>query len=342
MFRPVILLPEEPLQLSLSTVLTHELAHLKRGDHWWNLVSQSMFAILFFQPLLRLLVRRLEIAAEEVCDDHVVNFGGNRIHYADGLVALAEQSTHSLVSIGVPLVTLRSLLARRVRRILDRQGPASLRIGRPAVCGVLCAGLLITVIGGFFAPRSDADASVADSSADENDAANKRDDASGKIANNAVKPLDEWLRGSGKDLQLCLHGEVVDADGRPATSLQVACTMTGTMSGQPPKASVDGNRFKVWMPVNPSYWAVWLRASSGNSDRVAYVRLNKYQLREAAFGGLKLTLQSPTRQVDIKVTDQGQPVSGATVNADLGFGIELRSTTGANGIARLAFYRSRN
>ena len=137
MFRPVILLPEEPLQLSLSTVLTHELAHLKRGDHWWNLVSQSMFAILFFQPLLRLLVRRLEIAAEEVCDDHVVNFGGNRIHYADGLVALAEQSTHSLVSIGVPLVTLRSLLARRVRRILDRQGPASLRIGRPAVCGVL-------------------------------------------------------------------------------------------------------------------------------------------------------------------------------------------------------------
>ena len=70
-------------------------------------------------------------------------------------------------------------------------------------------------MGGFFAPRSDADASVADSSADENDAANKRDDASGKIANNAVKPLDEWLRGSGKDLEICLRGEALDSDGQP-------------------------------------------------------------------------------------------------------------------------------
>jgi len=188
-FRPVILLPEEPLRLSLSAVLTHELAHLKRGDHRWNLAAQTMLAILFFQPLLRWLVRRLEIAAEEVCDDHVVNLGVDRTRYADGLVALAEQSTRSLVSIGVPLVTLRSLLARRVQRILDHRGRPSLNIDRPAICAVLFVGLLVTALGGLVSPNGDASTSAAVASADDDDSANTKQNAAPKprngIENNA-------------------------------------------------------------------------------------------------------------------------------------------------------------
>ena len=74
---------------------------------------------------------------------------------------------------------------------------------------------------------------------------------------------------------------------------------------------------------------------------VSPMRFNSYELRQAAIDGVKLTLESPTRQVDIKVTDQGQPVSGATVNAQLGFGIELRSTTGTDGIGRSHSCRSK-
>jgi len=153
----------------------------------------------------------------------------------------------------------------------------------------------------------------------------------------AEQPSEEWLRGSSKDLQLCLHGEVVDSDGRPATGLQVAGNMNASISDQSLNASIDRNKFKLWIPVNQTRLGfVWLRASSADSDRVAYVKFNNYRLRQAAIDGLKLTLQSPTRQVAVKVTDQGQPVSGATVNADLGYGMELRSTTDAKGIARLA------
>jgi hypothetical protein len=154
---------------------------------------------------------------------------------------------------------------------------------------------------------------------------------------NAERPSDEWLRGSGEDLQLCLHGKVVDSDGQPATGVQVIANMNSTIADRPLPASVEGHRFRLWIPVNQPHWySVWLRASSTSDDRVAYAKFNAYQLRQAAIDGVKLTLQSPTRHVDIKVLSEGQPVAGATVKAELGFGIELRSTTGANGIARLA------
>ncbi len=148
---------------------------------------------------------------------------------------------------------------------------------------------------------------------------------------------NDWLRGSGENLELCLHGEVFESDGRPATDLQLTGNVNATLSDQPLKPSIDGHRFRLWIPVNQPHWySIWLRASSANSDRVAYKTLNEFRLRQAAIDGLKLTLESPSRQVDIKVIDQRQPVSGAEVKAELGFGIELRATTGANGIARLA------
>jgi hypothetical protein len=150
------------------------------------------------------------------------------------------------------------------------------------------------------------------------------------------QPVD-WLRGSGQDLQLCLRGEVLNPDGRPATNTEVVCGLNAMIRSQPLKASIDGQRFELWIPVNrPRPYSLWLKASSADSDYVAYRTFNAYQLRQAAIDGLKLALQPPTRQVKITVTDQGRPVPGAQVKAQLGFGIELRSTTDVDGIARLA------
>ena len=79
---------------------------------------------------------------------------------------------------------------------------------------------------------------------------------------------------------------------------------------------------------------MWLKAASASNDHVAYKTFNKYELRQAAIDGLKLTLQAPTRHVDVKVIDKGQPVAGAKVKAEIGFGADLQSNTNANGIAR--------
>ena len=159
----------------------------------------------------------------------------------------------------------------------------------------------------------------------------------------ADQPPEDWLRGSDKDLQLCLHGEVFDSDGQPAVDLRLTGKMNASVAGELLKPSIDGHRFKLWIPVNQPYWySLCLRATSANGDRAACEALHAYDLRQAAINGIKLTLQTPTRHINVKVTDQGQPVSGAIVKAEPGFGIELRSTTNAEGIARFDLLSQQN
>jgi hypothetical protein len=151
----------------------------------------------------------------------------------------------------------------------------------------------------------------------------------------ADPPAAEWLRGSGKDLQICLKGEVVDADGQPATGVKLAGSMNSTASKVQLAPSVDGHRFKIWIPANKPHWySMWLKAASANNDHVAYKTLGEYELRQAAIDGIKLTLQAPTRHVSVKVIHKGRPVAGAKVKAEIRFGADLQSTTNADGVAR--------
>jgi beta-lactamase regulating signal transducer with metallopeptidase domain len=120
---PVILLPENSamLQSGRQQILLHELAHLRRGDHLWLMLCRLVMAILFFQPLLGILVRRLEQAADEACDDMVIDRLPNRHSYANLLVHLAKQQLGRTpeLTYGLGVVTLRSGLGQRVKRILD-------------------------------------------------------------------------------------------------------------------------------------------------------------------------------------------------------------------------------
>ncbi|MEX2168729.1 MAG: thioredoxin family protein [Pirellulales bacterium] len=152
----------------------------------------------------------------------------------------------------------------------------------------------------------------------------------------AEQAANDWLRGSGQDLQICLRGEVFESDGQSASDFQITCGMNS--SGQAPqlKPTIDGHNFEVWIPVNDATWSsLWLKAASARSNHVAYKKLGAYELRQAAIDRIKLTLRSPSRHVKVKVTDEGQPVNGAMVKADLGFGVESRSQTDSNGIARI-------
>jgi len=147
--RPVILLPEIDLGLSTRDVLIHELAHWVRCDCHWNLLRLLTLAAFFFQPLLWMLSRRLEMAAEEVCDDYVVQNGGDRLEYAYRLVDIAELGTVSIAAAGVGIVSLRSMLARRVERIMDPSRSVSTKVGNLLITLVLVGGLLGTLLVGL-------------------------------------------------------------------------------------------------------------------------------------------------------------------------------------------------
>ena len=151
LWRPLILLPEDDPGLDRRATLIHELAHLARRDGGWNLGRRVACALLWFQPLLWVLARRLEGTAEEVCDDHVVQAGADRAGYAGLLLDLASRSLPPRAPTAVGMVALRSLLARRVVRILDRSRTLSTRAGTRAVVLTATLGLLGTLLAASLA-----------------------------------------------------------------------------------------------------------------------------------------------------------------------------------------------
>lgn len=156
---PAVLLPEAELTMSLRDVLVHELAHLRRRDVRWNLVRKLATGVFWFQPLLWILSRKMELAAEEVCDDFVVELGGDRAEYAHRLVDVAEFSAVRVAPAGVAMVSFRSMLVQRVTRIMDTSRRLSTRTSRRMVTTVLLAGSAATLVIGFLgaAPSTSAE-----------------------------------------------------------------------------------------------------------------------------------------------------------------------------------------
>jgi hypothetical protein len=146
-------------------------------------------------------------------------------------------------------------------------------------------------------------------------------------------PAQDWLRGSGNDLEMRLQGKILDANGKPASDAKLEAwtrTRMGRMLLQP---SFDAGRFTLWTPVNRTdLYSVWLRATSSDGKQIACHMLGPFELRQAAIDGIALKL-APTRRVDVTVTDQSQPVTGAQVKAHFDSGVELLSTTDAKGVA---------
>ena len=150
LFRPAILLPEEEsAAASNREILVHELAHLARGDLLWKLLGHVGTALFFFQPLMWHLVRRMIIAAEEVCDDYVLEFGCDRQSYARQLVEVAQHYQPG-EAVGVGMISLRSWVGRRVVRILDSSRRLSLRAGRRLIALALAMSLVTTIMVGLF------------------------------------------------------------------------------------------------------------------------------------------------------------------------------------------------
>ena len=215
--RPVVLLPEGPLGIAVRDVLIHELAHLVRRDGHWNLLCRLATAVFPVQPLLWKLARRLETTAEEVCDDYVVQYGSDRQAYAHRLVDIAELFSASLLAVGV--VSLRSLLAHRVARILDTSRSPSLRAGRRLLTLVLVGALAGTAGVGLvgigrrpFAAEAGAAASRNVDGAREADAPHPGGKG-GQTAEGAA-------REEGDDL-IAVRGRVVDPEGRPVGGADV-------------------------------------------------------------------------------------------------------------------------
>jgi beta-lactamase regulating signal transducer with metallopeptidase domain len=108
---------------SVALILAHELAHLRRRDHWVRIVELLVSIVLWWNPLVWA-IRRQVHQAEDLCCDAWVRWGfpDCTTRYAEVLLETAESLSARLAATRFPLASpfLRSLsLKARVEMVLE-------------------------------------------------------------------------------------------------------------------------------------------------------------------------------------------------------------------------------
>jgi beta-lactamase regulating signal transducer with metallopeptidase domain len=135
--------PEE-----FEQVLCHELAHLRRWDDWTQLLQAVGQALLFFNPVVQWIGRRLEIEREIACDHWVVSATGKARPYAACLTHLHELTRRARAPQLAPGATGRTRwqISARIEALLEADRHSTPRLSRSgwlAACALASAALVV-------------------------------------------------------------------------------------------------------------------------------------------------------------------------------------------------------
>jgi beta-lactamase regulating signal transducer with metallopeptidase domain len=230
--RPTILLPASAITgLSsgeLEMILAHELAHVRRFDMWVNLVQRLAEVVLFFNPALWYLSRRISTLREYCCDELACRAMSQsavepRTEYASALVRVVELERRALAKDGhSPVLKTGDLAAlgaserspselrRRVARLFGEPLSEPVRLSRG---GLLALAILAAVL--FAAPT--AWQSAADSAASRPEETSQPDDRAGSAASARVadkREPDSESEGVPVDLAIVVARHVLLLDGK--------------------------------------------------------------------------------------------------------------------------------
>ena len=130
--RPVLVWPHgisERLQdAHLEAILAHELSHVRRRDNLTAAMHMVVEAIFWFHPLVWWLGARLLEERESACDEEVLELGGQRQVYAEGILKVCE------FCVGSPLACVSGVtgadLKERIVRIMTQRAAEKLDFNR--------------------------------------------------------------------------------------------------------------------------------------------------------------------------------------------------------------------
>jgi len=153
--RPVVVLPNHLVrELSpddLVCAVLHEVAHIRRGDAWANLLQMTIGAFFFFNPALRAVGARIATEREIACDDRVVAQLPDRQRYARCLLNLADRislaPTAALGALGEGKAT-----RTRIRQLLDTRHNGGTHPSRPLVGGAIVTLATVALALQAFSP----------------------------------------------------------------------------------------------------------------------------------------------------------------------------------------------
>ncbi len=152
LFRPRIYLPFHMEEASLTHVIAHEQAHIKRGDHLVKLIAFFLLSIYWFHPLVwlayALLCRDIELA----CDERVIKEldAEGKKAYSEALLLCGAPRQFA---VGCPLAFGEVGVKQRVGNVLSYRKPALLlAMVALLVCGATAVCFLTDPSSGAEAP----------------------------------------------------------------------------------------------------------------------------------------------------------------------------------------------
>ncbi|MBL7041252.1 MAG: DUF3887 domain-containing protein, partial [Pirellulaceae bacterium] len=144
-WRPILLLPDSAHEWSsdrLRAVFLHELAHVRRNDCLVRMLVHFLCAIYWFNPLMWVTRRRLQIESEAACDDLVIRAGYEPKDYAQHLLEVVTGLRKArLAGAAAMAMASRSKLETRMLAILDQSR------NRRSVTRLVAMAVLVCLLG---------------------------------------------------------------------------------------------------------------------------------------------------------------------------------------------------
>ena len=146
--RPTVALPAEAdawPDERLTSVLLHELAHVRRRDCLTQLAASATCALYWMNPLAWYAARALRRERERACDDAVLAAGTAGPTYAEHLLDVARAARHvaaPTLSGGVAMAHRSELEGRLMAILDDARNRQSVSYGAAGLAAVLCLALV--------------------------------------------------------------------------------------------------------------------------------------------------------------------------------------------------------
>ena len=142
---PRILLPNTIFAKDeLRFILKHELIHFKRKDLWYKCLVLFAAAIHWFNPVLRLIAREIDIQCEISCDDEVVSRtdAETRQQYSEAIIGVVKYQSQMKTALSTNFYGGKQGMKKRIFSIMDMRN-------KKAGIALLCAVLIFTFGTGF-------------------------------------------------------------------------------------------------------------------------------------------------------------------------------------------------
>ena len=150
---PVLVLPEwflsQASEDELSSVLGHELAHIRRHDFLLNLVYELLILPISFHPAAALIKARIDQTRELACDEIAAECLSTRTQYARSLLSIAQSMTANQrpATLGYALGLFdTNTLEDRIMNVLERANRVRKTRAQALVLATLTL-LIVTCLG---------------------------------------------------------------------------------------------------------------------------------------------------------------------------------------------------